>query len=191
MSTRSCIAEKTKTGFKGVYCHFDGYPTCRGKEIWDILMKKFILNKGVIGVSNDGTRALRSFVDIYIKGHRGGWSNFPESCYCHTPDFVMRDGVPDGTMNEKTADALFIEWVYAIDVEKKTLTIYVQGRAKGETKEKGVNGNEWNSPNYAHCFVCELDINPDSKEPNWEKVEADGAKVSKDMSELYSTKVKV
>ena len=186
MSTRSCLAYKTKDGWEGCYCHWDGYPTNRGLQIWKIIMQKFVLNKGKIGVVNDGSTALRAFVDIYIKGHKSGWSSFPDECYCHNPEFVMRDGVKDAIETDKTTDALYIEWVYVIDPENKKLIIFTHGRAKGTHKEgPGKDGSMWDSPNYAHYLVCEIDINPDAKEPDWKEIEEKGNKISETMSEKY------
>ncbi len=181
MSTRSLLAYKTQTGFEGCYCHWDGYPTNRGKQIWEIIMQQFILNKGKIGVVNDGSTALQSFVDIYIKGHRGGWSAFPTECYCHSAEFVMRDGVHDNWETNKDTDPLFIEWVYVIAIENKKLIIYTGGRARGEHKEENIKGEKYTSPNYKHYIVCELDINPDEKEPDWESIERKGSDISNEM----------
>jgi len=194
MSTRSCLAYKTKEGWEGTYCHWDGYPTNRGVQIWDILMKEFILNKGKPGVSNDGniTKALQAFVNIYINGHKGGWSSFPDECYCHSPEFVMRDGVEDDEMEtDKTADALFIEWVYVIDAEDKKLLIYIGGRAEGSHKNTSANGiGEWKSLNYKHYLVESIDLNPDVKEPDWEDIESKGGKIREEMSEKFKEEVK-
>jgi len=33
MATRSFIAKKTKTGYKGIYCHHDGYPSGVGATL--------------------------------------------------------------------------------------------------------------------------------------------------------------
>lgn len=33
MSTRSAIIQKTDDGFKGIYCHYDGYPDGVGKTL--------------------------------------------------------------------------------------------------------------------------------------------------------------
>jgi hypothetical protein len=189
MSTRSAIGWKTETGWDGVYVHFDGYPTGRGPELWKVLMEKFVLNKGRLGVLNKGDTALQSFVDIYIKGHRGGWSSFPKECYCHSADFVMRDGQKNNEpyMTEKRSDPLFIEWVYVIDVANKKLIIYTHGRAKGEHWE-GEKDRRWKQPNYKHYFVCEVDINPDAPEPNWEFIEATGQKISNEMHDKFDKK---
>lgn len=34
MSTRSVIARPDGDGWQGRYCHWDGYPTCRGRQLW-------------------------------------------------------------------------------------------------------------------------------------------------------------
>ena len=199
MSTRSCLAYKTtEKGFEGIYCHWDGYPTNRGKQIWEILMQQFVLNRGKPGIANQGNTALQAFVDIYIKGHRGGWSVFPKECYCHSAEFVMRDGAKDNEpfLTEKTVDPLFIEWVYILDVANKQLIIYTGARAKGEHEEKSLNREtkevrRWSSPNYKHYFVCELDINPDAKEPDWKAIEKKGSDISNEMYEKYEPKKEV
>jgi len=40
MSTRGCVAIKTKDGWQGVYNHWDSYPTALGKDLWDHLHEK-------------------------------------------------------------------------------------------------------------------------------------------------------
>lgn len=37
MFTRGCVAIKTDDGWKGVYNHWDSYPTALGKDLWDHL----------------------------------------------------------------------------------------------------------------------------------------------------------
>lgn len=34
MSTRSIVARPDGEGWVGRYCHWDGYPTCRGAQLW-------------------------------------------------------------------------------------------------------------------------------------------------------------
>jgi hypothetical protein len=34
MSTRAAIIEKTPTGYRGIYSHWDGYPECVGKKLF-------------------------------------------------------------------------------------------------------------------------------------------------------------
>lgn len=58
MSTRSIIAEPAGDGFTGIYCHWDGYPTCRGAQLWEALaelggdvdaLKAWALRPGEVG----------------------------------------------------------------------------------------------------------------------------------------------
>jgi hypothetical protein len=71
MSTRSVIARKTKSGFKGVYHHWDGYPSGLGATLFEVRNKVF---------GGDTARMLRYLIDQ----HPAGWSTintdwqFPE-----------------------------------------------------------------------------------------------------------------
>lgn len=187
MSTRSALAylvAKDKTdGWKGVYCHWDGYPTVRGKEIWDVLHTKFIGNKGKVGVQNKGDKkkAIQAFIDIYITGHKGGYSSFPDNCYCHDPEFVMRDGVRDERLTSDNPDPLFIEWVYVIDPKRAKMRIFGHDsnpKEKGGTVKGGAptllkNGYwDYGHCQYKHKLVVEIDLL--GKEPDWEAIQKKG-----------------
>lgn len=37
MSTRGCVAVKTEEGWRGIYNHYDSYPTGLGRELWEEL----------------------------------------------------------------------------------------------------------------------------------------------------------
>lgn len=156
MATRAIISYKKEKGWEGVYSHWDGYPTNLGKQIWDILHTKFIGNKGVADVANDGAphKAIRAFVDIYINGHKGGWSSFPETCYCHDPNFVLRDGEQENKLSDKDNDPLYIEWVYIVDPITATMEI-LEAVKVGE--------------NYEHKSTAIIDLL--GKEPDWEAIE--------------------
>lgn len=161
MSTRASIAYKTPTGWTGVYSHYDGYPSGLGKNIWDVIQKKFINNRGDAGISNrvSASKAIQAFIDVYIKGHRGGWSVFDSTCYCHSPEFVLRDGARDATIDEKENDPLYIEYVYILDPEKEEMTILTSFDAGSERKDTGappeegpIGKNEWGVIHeYGHC----------------------------------------
>lgn len=188
MSTRSVVARKStdpKKVYQGVYCHWDGYPTARGAKIWEIVYKDFIGNKGKIGVQNDGElkTALEGFCKIYIDGHKGGWSAFGKECYCHTPEFVMRDGVRDCIVTGDTNSPLFHEYVYIIDPETATMQILAMkdfGKeypSQGGKDEKVLATNEWgNIVDYGHCVYGHVLIATvsfrDAFEPDWEAIEA-------------------
>lgn len=193
MSTRACIAYPSKSKkWEGVFSHWDGYPSGLGKDIWDILHEKFIGNKGKFGVMNSGdeTNAIEAFIQIYIKGHLGGWSSFGRECYCHSPEFIMRDGKGKNIIDGKKGDPLFIEYVYILDAKKKEMIIltskdysdnpeYRIGERLDEEKAKAekeiVGTNEWGAiVDYGHCvygyqLLTVIDLL--GKEPDWEKIE--------------------
>ena len=185
MSTNAAIAYGTPKEWQGIYSHWDGYPEGVGAAVWDVLMKEFVLNQGSPGVANNGSTAVQAFVDIYIKGHPGGWSSFPKECYCHSPEFVMRDGIRDAPVTSIEPDALSIEWVYIVDVEAKKLHILIHGRAKGSTTETTDAGDSWENPNYKHYHVVSFDIDADRAPPDWKVVQEMGGNIHRKQSEMY------
>ena len=110
MSTRGAIAFGAVASWVGVYQHWDSYPSSLGPKVWAFLQEH-------------GIEALQRF----IEAHPGGFSSFPDSCYCHDEYFAQRDGssakdspyfnekAPVGLETNENTDALFIEWVYVID----------------------------------------------------------------------------
>ena len=70
MSTRGAIARLSGEGFKGVYHHWDSYPSGLGKALWDTYQK--------VGV-------LDAMLDGLIDQHPAGWSSIVATvhCYCH------------------------------------------------------------------------------------------------------------
>lgn len=61
MSTRSVIARKTQEGFRGVYHHWDGYPSGLGKTLFEVRNRFY---------QGDTKRMLKYLID----DHSGGWS---------------------------------------------------------------------------------------------------------------------
>ena len=72
MSTRSCIARKTDSGFIGVYHHFDGYPNGVGRTLFNLRNSHF---KG-------DTDAMLKFL---IDDNKGGWSTIVEADFSLPP----------------------------------------------------------------------------------------------------------
>lgn len=164
MSTRGCIAERIGNHWRGVYQHSDSYPTWLGPKIWDILHDTF---KGDI----------RAFLDFTIKEHDGGWSRFPNICYCHG-HFAERDGTKPGEekgiikgceCNRKPyrsdsndgpiCDPLFIEWVYILDPKFKKMAILSHIR-----EDLGKDNCL-----YKHQFIRTVSLN--EEEPYWQDIE--------------------
>jgi hypothetical protein len=93
MSTRSVIAEPTPTGWEGVYCHWDGYPSCRAAQLWTTYQE--------LGSAS----AVREYA------LRGEWSSFvPPSEFDADGQAEVRDGwiTSDG-------DDCGTEWAYVIE----------------------------------------------------------------------------
>lgn len=172
MSTRGCMAVKTEYGWRGIYHHWDSYPSSLGKELWD-----FIKQSGVEAITD------------VIKQHPGGFSSFPSECYCHS-EFAERDGscaedspfyredAPCGIKDSRdNPDPLFMEWVYVIDPNEHTMTILTsQGdiKTEGEPRSGGPvkrDDEYWDYGNCAfrHVEVAKVDL--DGDEPDWEKME--------------------
>lgn len=170
MSTRSVVARKTEDSWKGVYCHWDGYPTARGPEIFRILREQFFRDPESSKWGNaqaDPKTAVRAFCDIYIDGHLGGWSSFGDECYCHSPHFVMRDGAEEKTFaTPESSDPLFIEWVYVIDPETQTMEVLCNYDKLAKNDGSWQPGQPYE---YSWKNVATVDLNRD--EPDWKEIE--------------------
>lgn len=103
LSTNSAIARPRGDGWEGIYCHWSGEPTTRGRQVWELVHAKF-----------DGNG--EAFLKEYLDKHPFGWSSFPKSCYCHDPKLAAPDNapMPVTSADERTTRPLFIEWVYIV-----------------------------------------------------------------------------
>lgn len=111
MSTRSVIARVTGTegAFKGVYHHWDGYPTWLGHALWKMLHDQF----------NGNLSAMLQFV---IDDHSAGWSRLDDECYCHPKR--ERDAEPAGNwFTNENVEGSGLEWVYAFEEEANRLYV--------------------------------------------------------------------
>jgi hypothetical protein len=117
MSTRAVIARTipdVSDGFKGVYHHFDGYPTGLGKHLWELLHTKF------------GGR-LKPMLRLLIDAHSAGWStlmsdNGQPECYCH-PKRKRRKRELLGNWFTNEIIESDIEWVYAFNEAERCLLV--------------------------------------------------------------------
>lgn len=178
MATRAAIARlltREPLRWEGVYHHWDGYPTCLGRFIFESVRGQF---QGDVA----------AFLE-YALSHDGGWSHIypsaviesdpaaPEGyrygaeapqCYCHGY-FAQRDAVLPGSKagwlegcschqlgEDAPCDPLFIEWVYALDPEGRVMAVLASTRGKD-----------------GHCQHALKAIVPlDGPEPDWEAIEA-------------------
>mgnify|MGYP001577883886 CR=1 FL=1 len=161
MSTRGVLAVVEGDGWKGLYQHSDSYPTWLGKGLWAWLQEH-------------GTKEYAKT----LKKHPGGYSSFPEVCYCHDESFGENGKVPTMRITSKRPDPLFIEWVYAVDVETEMVSVF-----EHQDDEAFDEGRILDSPkleedgwwNYGHCryrhrLVGVFDLK--GLEPDWEALES-------------------
>ena len=122
MGTRSVIgraildADGTYDGqFKGVYHHWDGYPTGLGAHLFSLLKGKYKDN-------------LSKMLTWVIDSHSAGWSTIMVSattkkpeCFCHP----KRDRSPEPKGNWFTNENVEgdIEWLYIFDEAKRLLYV--------------------------------------------------------------------
>jgi hypothetical protein len=198
MSTRAAVAysPKDKKGpedWVGVYSHFDGYPSGLGKKIWDLIHSKKYLGNDLHEIGSvretKPEDVIQAFINVMIKGHKGGWSSFGEKCYCHDPSFVIRDNSSEEDETDMRLDSrvnpdpLFMEYVYILNPMRKTMTI-LESKHKPEDKyekkevsdkpAKLLKDGYWD---YGHCQVkhqllAVVDLM--GKEPKWEELQGWG-----------------
>ncbi len=172
MSTRSIIARATGEGtFKGVYHHWDGYPTGLGKYLTEIFAGPF---------ANDLPRMLRTLIDE----HPAGWSTIVHKDFTLTPGYTLEkvkspscDGLSDAEYHAA------IEAYRAMpDVRRPQCYCHGKRQEQAQTFTEGDDTDaEW-----AYVFdedervlhVCNRAKHPDSGEYYWndvERVELDNA----------------
>lgn len=111
MSTRSVIARKTQSGFKGTYHHWDGYPSALGATLFHLHRDHF-----------DGD--IEAMLKTLIDDHPAGWSTINGAdfslepgygsvgpqCYCHGDRHEKGNSITD-----KNASACGCEYAYVFD----------------------------------------------------------------------------
>lgn len=78
MGTRSTIARKVDGGFKGVYHHWDGYPTSLGKTLYKLFNTHF---------ERDLPKMLKTLID----DHPAGWSTINNRDFTKNPGYTEYD----------------------------------------------------------------------------------------------------
>jgi hypothetical protein len=121
VSTRSVIARPTpEGGFRGTYCHYDGYPAHQGRILFDAVTGHF---------AGDPEAACRYLIDE----HRAGWSvlggdftipagyqagsdrqPLANQCYCHGD----RQEPSRPPLTEQTARDAFIDYAYVLEANR-------------------------------------------------------------------------
>jgi len=152
MSTRGCIARSTGEGtFKGVYHHWDGYPSGLGATLFQIYRTHF-------------GRDLEAMLNFLIDQHPAGWSTINNAdfklpagfqepkyrqkrnddadyskpiphgpiCYCHGE----RHEEPSAITEE---DDCGMEWAYVFDVDKKVMQVLERVYIDNTVSTRGAN----------------------------------------------------
>lgn len=236
MSTRGCVAIKQDEGWRGVYNHWDSYPTGLGKEVWDYLHQNGVdlqqfakelleygdwreyLNNGVCeycgkrlgqpvnisGVICLGTKGSEAEIRAYWEGMSWAKDNPEKVKQSMEQDLAILKNIqetgysdPDAKYHSHAtkdnnqitnldADPLFIEWVYVIDPERRTMSIIMHksdGVTKGAIREVQILRDDgfWDYGHcaYKHIQVAEISLNGD--EPDWERIE----KVTREDEKAY------
>jgi hypothetical protein len=131
VSTRSVIARPTpEGGFRGRYCHNDGYPAHQGRVLFDAVTGHF---------DGDPDAACRYLIDQ----HPAGWSvlhgdftvppgyrtgydprDLRNQCYCHGG----RHEPPRPPLTERTARAAWVDYAYVLEADRlRVLTNHAGG----------------------------------------------------------------
>lgn len=151
MSTRSAIGRIDGDSFEGRYHHTDGYPTGVGA---------FFVERATAADDLD------AFLAYIVDEHRAGWSSlFNNRCYCHWA------GREEPNESEPLRDCdLFIEWAYAIDSERRTVSVWVSVR----------DGDSYRGQLIAAALPIDEPI-------DWEEIERDGRETSERAYETATT----
>jgi len=152
MSTRSVIARKTESGFRGVYHHWDGYPSGLGQTLFNV-------RRWVFGGDTN------SMLAYLIDAHPAGWSTVNgcrwfdarPRCYCHNDR-----NEPPCEMTEANASGSGCEYVYVFDAEGSRMTIL--SSHSGSAKMIGMFG--LGDPEAHWVEVKSLDLDSEV-EPEW------------------------
>jgi len=182
MSTRSCIARLTgPNAFKGVYHHWDGYPSALGATLCKLYRTAF-------------NRDLERMLTILVDDHPAGWSTINNAdftlpagyqeakyrkkrngnddyskpiphgpiCYCHGARHEEASPVTE-------ADDCGMEWAYVFDVERRLLLVHERLSEPSGTHMVGMFGVD--APGHqSWAPAAEIDLN--GPEPDWTKLTA-------------------
>ena len=200
MGTRGCVAVGTEKKWAGVYSHLDSYPTGLGKELWYHLKTKHNLDRFISEIKRyddwrnylngglckycgkKGLSQPHSIGKIYAYWEIGEKDPELEENLRRTgyidPEmkYHEHDKLVGPSITSRNPDPLFIQWVYIVNPEKKSLIILAN-----ESDDR-TNGAFRNYPilrkdgywDYGHCAfrhrkVAEFPL--DGKEPNWKRIE--------------------
>ncbi len=164
MSTRSIIARATGEGtFKGVYHHWDGYPTGLGKYLTEILAHPF---------DHDLPRMLHTLIDQ----HPAGWSTILGKDFSLAPGYTWENVSHPSCEGLSDAEYQAAMEAYRATPDMRRPQCYCHGARREESQtltERDDAGAEW-----AYIFeeeervlhVCHRAKHPQSGEYFWDDV---------------------
>jgi hypothetical protein len=176
MSTRGAVGfynTKAKNSWKAVYNNSDSYIEGLGAELYTYLTENKI-NLSVMKVELYNHYDYRNYLSGGLCKYCGKLTTQPHSITVSIIDDKMLFPDPDCLNHKHTAlteksyilsknakeDALFIEWVYIIDIDTNSIDVFVCARAKGSHKESSADGlRTWDSPNYKYSKVANIKLN--------------------------------
>ena len=162
MSTRGAIARVEGDGFKGVYHHWDSYPSGLGATLYQIYHDHF-------------KEDLEAMLKVLIDEHPAGWSTINGGDFAQTPGFLNEHGDNDrpqcychGDRKEEgsevthlNAAGIGVEYVYAFDGH--TMLVLSSYTEEGK-KMIGMFG--MGDPKARWRIMARVDL--DGPEPDWE-----------------------
>jgi len=178
MSTRGCIARKTKNGFTGAYHHFDSYPTALGKTLYELYNGYF-------------KKDLVKMLGFLIDEHPAGWSTINDTdfnksagycefdlikpkekgpqCYCHgtRKEKAWR-------VTEKNAAGSGCEYAYVFDGEENKMFVLSSFHRDGN-KAVGMFG--MGDEKAVWEAIAVIDLNQPA--PDWAVIEKNATKAKR------------
>jgi hypothetical protein len=113
---------------------------------------------------------VHAFAEQAIYAHRCGYSDFPETCYCHSYTDQEESEMIYTAEDEHANAALHIEWVYVVG--RHVLTIFKSVPTNRELRIENMTGHWWMEKVYRWAQVAQVSLQ--GGEPDWEKIEALG-----------------
>jgi hypothetical protein len=172
MSTRSVIARATKTGFAGVYHHWDGYPEGLGATLFAAFNGHFNkdLGKMLRYLINEHPAGWSSIADADFAApagfQEGGFKSAGPQCYCHGGRHE-----PANRLTHKNASGCGCEWAYVFSAPSgdPTLEVYSAYHRDGN-KAIGWFGCGDEKAQWRRCATIRL-LAP---APDWKAVQEGG-----------------
>lgn len=154
MSTRGGIARKNGTGFKGVYHHWDGYPSGLGKMLFELRSTWRFMGD------------TKKMVEFLIEAHPAGWSSISGLLQDKEGDDYKEEPCE---LNEKNASGRGVEYVYVFDGDKMEIwSSYCSPNSVKFAGHKMIGAFGVGDRDAVWKVVATVDL--DGPEPDWEKL---------------------